>query len=153
MDEHGFRDRRLGTDRRARHTSPFAIRSLFGSRRHYRRKEDTQKYFFVDIYSPFSAGVLLFTLVLSVVDAFLTLRLVGCDIKELNPVMGFFMKLGPFQFIMAKWFFTAFGLLTLLIFKNYYLWKGKLRTAALLVILPILYLGLVSYEIYLMVNT
>ena len=153
MDEHGLRERRSGTDRRARHTSPFAIRSLFGSRRHYRRKEDTQKYFFVDIYSPFSAGVLLFTLVLSVVDAFLTLRLVGCDIKEMNPVMGFFMKLGPFQFIMAKWFFTAFGLLTLLIFKNYYLWKGKLRTAALLVILPILYLGLVSYEIYLMVNT
>lgn len=153
MDEHGFRERRSGIERRARHTSPFSIRSLFGSRRHYRRKEDAKKYFFVDIYSPFSAGVLMFTLVLSVVDAFLTIRMVGRDIKELNPVMGFFLKLGPFEFIMAKWFLTAFGLLILLIFKNYYLWKGKVRTAALLVILPILYLGLVSYEIYLMVNT
>lgn len=129
------------------------MRSLFGSRRHSRRKEDAQKYFFVDLYSSFSAGVLVFTLILSVVDAFMTLRLVGRNIEELNPVMGFFLKLGPLEFIMAKWFLTALGLFTLLIFQNYYLWKGKVRTAALLAILPILYLGLITYEILLMVKT
>ncbi|MDA8305697.1 MAG: DUF5658 family protein [Deltaproteobacteria bacterium] len=153
MDENKFIERRSGRDRRARQTSPFSIQSLFGSRRYYRRKEDAERYFFVDLYSPSSAAVLLITLVLSIVDAFLTLKLVGCRIKELNPVMCFFLKLGPVAFIMAKWFFTAFGLLTLLIFKNYYLWKGKVRTAALLGIVPILYLAIISYEVYLLVNT
>ncbi len=152
MDEPGFVERRSGTDRRARHTSPFAIRSLFGARRHYRRKADTRKYFFVDLYSPLSAAVLLITLVLSVVDAFLTLALVGRSINELNPVMAFFLELGPLQFILAKWFLTASGLLTLLIFKNYQFLNGKVRTAVFLAIVPILYLGLVFYEVYLMVN-
>ncbi len=153
MDENGFRERRSGLDRRAGHTRPFSMRSLFGSRRRFRRKEDARKYFFVDIYSPVSVGVLVFTLVLSTVDAFLTLRLLSDHVQEMNPVMAFFLKLGPLPFIMAKWGFTASGLLTLLIFQNYYLWKGKIRTAAVLAILPVLYLGLVSYEIYLMVNS
>lgn len=153
MDENGFRERRSGVERRAGQTRPFSVRSLFGSRRRFRRKEDAQKYFFVDLYSPVSAGVLVLTLALSIVDAFLTLRLLGRHVQEMNPVMAFFLKRGPLPFIMAKWAFTASGLLTLLIFQNYYLWKGKIRTAAVLAILPILYLGLVSYEIYLMVNT
>ena len=70
-------ERRSGKDRRARPTSPFTIRSLVGSRRHYRRKEDARKLFFVDLYSPLSVAVLIFTLVLSVVDAFLTLSAGG----------------------------------------------------------------------------
>lgn len=155
MDETQFeekRERRSGKDRRARPTSPFTIQSLRGSRQHFRRKEDTRKLFFVDLYSPLSVAVLIFTVGLSVVDAFLTLELVGQNAQELNPVMDFFLKLGPFQFIMAKWFLTAFGLTTLLILKNYYLWHGRVRTAALLFIFPFLYLVLVSYEILLAVK-
>lgn len=152
MDEYEFRERRSGKERRARPTSPFTIQSLIGSRRHYRRKEDARKYFFVDLYSPFSAAVLVFTLFLSVVDAFLTLRLVGQNIHELNPIMGFFLKLGPLEFIMAKWFFTAFGLITLLVLKNYYLWQGRVRAMLVLLLFPFLYLALVSYEIFLLVH-
>jgi len=96
--------------------------------------------------------LLLLTLILSIIDAFLTLNLVGQDIHELNPVMYFFLKMGPIQFIMVKWFLTAFGLIALLVLKNYYLWQGRVRTVAVLVILPFLYLMLVSYEIYMMVN-
>ncbi len=145
-------ERRSGKDRRARPTSPFTIRSLRGSRQHFRRKEDTRKLFFVDLYSPLSVAVLMFTLGLSVVDAFLTLVLVGQDAQELNPVMDFFLKLGPFQFILAKWFLTAFGLTTLLILKNYYLWQGRVKAAVLLFIFPFLYLVLVGYEIFIVVK-
>jgi hypothetical protein len=123
-----------------------------GSRRHYRRNQDARKFYFVDLYSPFSAFVLIFTLILSITDAFLTLNLVGEGVQELNPVMDFFLKLGPFQFILVKWFLTAFGLISLLVLKNYYLWQGRVRTVAVLVILPFLYLMLVSYEIYMMVH-
>ncbi len=152
MDETQFKERRSGKDRRDRPTSPFTIQSLKGSRRHYRRKEDARKHFFVDLYSPLSVAVLIFTLVLSITDAFLTLMLVGENIQELNPVMAFFLKQGPFQFIMAKWFLTVFGLTTLLIFKNYYLWQGRVKAAVLLFIFPFLYLVLVSYEILIAVK-
>ncbi len=145
-------ERRTGKDRRSRPTSPFTLQSLVGSRRHYRRTQDARKFYFVDLYSPFSVTILLFTLILSIIDAFLTLNLVGEDIRELNPVMDFFLKQGPFQFIMVKWFFTAFGLITLLVLKNYYLWQGKVRTVAVLALLPFLYLVLVSYEVFMMVH-
>jgi hypothetical protein len=152
MSDPQFEDRRLRGERRTRPTSPFTLQSLVGSRRNYRRKEDARKYFFVDLYSPLSVVLLLGTLVLSLADAFLTLRLVGGNIGEINPVMSFFLKLGPFQFIMAKWFFTAFGLTALLILKNYYLWQGRIRTVALLALFPFLYLVVVSYELYMLLN-
>ncbi len=147
MSEWPFEERRSGKDRRTRPTSPFTIQSLVGSRRHYRRKEDARKFYFVDLYSPFSVTLLVFTLILSLVDAFLTLKLVGENIQELNPVMDFFLKLGPMQFIMTKWFMTSFGLITLLVLKNYYIWQGRIRTVVALGIFPFLYLVLVIYEI------
>ena len=91
--------------------------------------------------------MLVLTLVLSIADAFLTLRLVGQDIGELNPVMDYFLRMGPFQFIMIKWFMSAFGLTTLLVLKNYYLWQGRVKVVAVLVIFPFLYLLLISYEV------
>ena len=66
--------------------------------------------------------------------------------------MDFFLKLGPFQFILVKWFLTASGLITLLVLKNYYLWQGRVRTVAVLALLPFLYLALVSYEIFMVVK-
>ena len=93
MDETQFeekRERRSGKDRRARPTSPFTIQSLRGSRQHFRRKEDTRKLFFVDLYSPLSVAVLIFTVGLSVVDAFLTLELVGQNARRVEPGYGFF---------------------------------------------------------------
>jgi hypothetical protein len=53
---------------------------------------------------------------------------------------------------MVKWLFTALGLSALLILKNYYLWQGRIRTAVVLFILPLLYLVLVSYELHLFMN-
>ena len=142
------RERRSGKDRRERPTSPFTIQSLFGSRRHYRRKEDARKLYFVDLYSPVSVAVMMCALLLSVADAFLTLKLVGGEVHELNPIMDFFLRMGPFPFIMVKWFFSAFGLLTLLVLKNYYLWQGRVKIVVLLGVLPFLYLLLVSYELF-----
>ncbi len=152
MNQDQLQERRSGNDRRCRPTSPFTLQSLVGSRRHYRRNQDARKFYFVDLYSPFSSAMLVCTVVLSIADAFLTLRLVGEDAQELNPVMDFFLKLGPLHFIMVKWFLTAFSLITLLVLKNYYLWQGRVRTEVVLALLPFLYLVLVSYEIFMVVN-
>lgn len=145
-------DRRSGRERRSTPTSPFTLQSLIGSRAHYRRKEDARKFFYVDLYSKSSVALLLSTMLFSIADAFLTLWLTGKNVGEANPVMDFFLNLGPFQFIMFKWLLTAFGLITLLILKNYYLFQGRIKIAAVLFILPCLYLLLISYEVFLVLN-
>ncbi|MFZ2446442.1 MAG: DUF5658 family protein [Syntrophobacteraceae bacterium] len=152
MNEFPFKDRRSGKDRRARPTSPFTIKSIFGSRSRFRRKEDAQRHYFVDLYSPFFFAVLLVTLLLSAADALLTIRLTASDFRELNPVMDFFLQLGPTPFILAKWVLTALGLTTLLVLKNIYLWRGRIKTAAILVLMPLLYLILVTYEIIMVMS-
>ncbi len=142
-----FPDRRSGRDRRARPTSPFTRESLLGARRAFRRKDDARKHFFVDWYDPYLLAALLGTLVLSTGDAFLTLKLVTENFQELNPVMDFFLKLGPVTFMLAKWALTTFGLVTLLILKNHYLPGSRVKTSACLLVLPLFYLVLVTYEL------
>lgn len=150
-EENGFafRERRSGKDRRAGPTSPFSINSLTGSRRASRRKEDAQKHYIVDLYSPVFLAVLVATLLLSLADAFLTLKLVGEGLNELNPVMDYFLRQGPVIFVVVKYGMTALGLLILLIVKNYCLWRGKVKTALFLFVLPVLYLCLITYEVIL----
>jgi len=152
MNELQFKERRSGRERRARPTSPFTLQSLVGSRGHYRRKEDARRFFYVDVYSKSSAALLLSTMALSIADAFLTLWLVGKNAGEVNPVMGFFLKMGPFQFILVKWLMTAFGLVVLLILKNHYVWQGRVKIVAVLFIVPLIYLVLVSYEVFMVLN-
>lgn len=91
-------------------------------------------------------ALLLFTLLLSMLDAFLTIRLIEDNFEEANPVMAFFLERGPTAFILSKWLLTTAGMTTLLILKNYYLW-GKIRTAALMVVFPLLYLMLITYQV------
>lgn len=152
MEESPLNERRSGKDRRAAPTSPFTLKSLFGYRISSRRKEDRTKYYFFDRYSPFFVVLLLVTLLLSICDAFLTMRLIGLDAQELNPVMKFFLDLGPSPFLLVKWILTVFGLLTLLVLKNFYLWGSKIKTEAILITVPFLYLTLVIYEVVLVVN-
>ncbi len=150
-DEYPFKERRSGQDRRTRKTSPFSPKSLWGSRKHFRRKQDAQRQFLVDLYSPFFMVLLVFTLCLSLADAFLTMRLMENDFRELNPVMEFCLGFGPTFFILVKAGLTTLGLVTLLILKNYYLWR-KFRTEVLLMVLPFLYLALVTYEVLMVVR-
>ncbi len=147
-----FVERRSGKDRRAKPSSPFSRFIFTGSRRGCRRKEDARVHFYVDIYSPSFILLLMFTLFLSICDALLTMRLVASHFQELNPVMDFFLKLGPVPFIIVKLVLTSFGLITLLVLKNYHFLGSRVRTAAILVLFPLLYLILVSYEIVMVIK-
>ncbi len=147
-----FNERRSGKDRRERPTSPFTLSSLFGARKHYRRKEDRKRHYFVDLYSPLVVSLLLSTMLLSLIDAFLTLRLLDANFRELNPIMDFFLEIGPTAFILVKWVLTSVGLLVLLVLKNVYFLRGKVKTAALLAVFPLLYLVLIVYELVMVMN-
>jgi hypothetical protein len=145
-------ERRRGGDRRKSPTSPLSWHSLFGSRRHNRREADRANHWYVDRYD--SASVLAFvsTLLLSVADAFLTLKLVHDGATELNPVMDFYLKAGPPPFVMAKYLLTASCLILLLVHKNYRVLAGRMATWNILYIVPFLYGLLIAYEVNLMLS-
>lgn len=111
-------DKRSGQDRRT-HKFPKLKYVLFSGRRaEVRRKEDLQHTFYFDRYSSHLFAAIVAILLLSVLDALLTLHLIGKGSTEMNPVMRFFLRFGPIAFMGAKYFLTCFGVVVLLLFRN-----------------------------------
>jgi len=67
-------------------------------------------------------------LFLSVLDALLTLHLLDNGSQELNPIMSYFLKYGPFVFLVAKYFLTCTGIIILLLFRNAFLKRSATHT-------------------------
>ena len=117
-DDSGFDEQRSGKDRRT-HRFPKLKYLLFAGRRaHARREEDWQGTFYFDRYSSNIFTAIVLILLLSVLDALLTLYLIDHGSTELNPVMSYFLKHGPFFFMGAKYFLTCVGVVILLLFRN-----------------------------------
>jgi hypothetical protein len=143
---------RRRNDRRTSPTSPVSWSSLSGSRRRIRRKEDRANHFYVDRYDPATVLAFLCTLLLSVADAFLTLKLVHAGATELNPVMDFYLRAGPLPFLMAKYLLTASCLILLLVHKNCRVLAGRITTSNILFTMPFLYGLLIAYEMNLILS-
>ena len=139
-------ERRSGIDRRQKAVFPWSLESFRGSRRYERRWEDRRKGYYVDRYSRRIGMVVLITVILSIVDALLTLHLVSLGAQEINPVMDFMLTKGPYAFLAVKYILTAVGLLLLLIHKNYRVYRERIPVRLLLVILPLFYVLLIGYE-------
>ncbi len=99
----------------------------------------------MDWYSPalfaFAVGIVL----LSVVDALLTLHLLSNGAWEANPVMAFFLEHGVAGFVVAKMVLTVTPLLLLTALSNYALFS-RLRIATLFPMLFFGYQVLIVYE-------
>jgi len=117
-DDAGFDEQRSGKDRRA-HRFPKLKYLLFAGRRaSVRREEDWHGTFYFDRYSSNIFAAIVLILLLSVLDALLTLFLIDHGSTELNPVMSYFLEHGPFVFMGAKYFLTCVGVVILLLFRN-----------------------------------
>ena len=117
-DRFGCDDKRSGKDRRT-HRFPKLRYLLFAGRRaHVRREEDWHGTFYFDRYSSSIFAAIVLILLLSVLDALLTLYLLDRGSTELNPVMAYFLTYGPFVFMGAKYFLTCMGVVILLLFRN-----------------------------------
>ena len=111
-------EKRSGEDRRT-HRFPKLRYLLFpGRRTKVRRKEDLDHTFYFDRYSSSLFAAIVAILLLSVLDALLTLHLISVGSTELNPVMSYFLEYGPFVFMGVKYFLTCFGVVILLLFRN-----------------------------------
>jgi hypothetical protein len=142
-------ERRLGIDRRG--ASRLSLRSLLwgGRREMIRRREDRQKWAYVDRYQQSLFGVIVIILFLSVVDAILTLLLIGHGAVEVNPVMAFYLDLGPYAFLAVKYALTSTGLVILVLFRGSFLKPIRMSAGAFLYVILAAFLGVVSWEIYL----
>ena len=121
---------------------------MFGyllSRRVSSRRADQGEHLFEDSHHPWLFFLALGIMVLSCVDALLTLQLLSRGMVEVNPVMVVMMDHGTTVFVISKVTITALAILTLVAlsrvkFLNY------LRTGLLLTLFFCLYCCLVCYE-------
>ena len=117
-DRSGFDEKRSGKDRRTRRFPKLKDLLFAGRRSRARREEDLHGTFYFDRYSSRIFAAIVLILLLSVLDALLTLYLLNNGSTELNPVMSYFLQYGPFVFMGAKYFLTCMGVVILLLFRN-----------------------------------
>ena len=145
-------DRRSGYDRRE--NQGFSMRLLIGNgkRRTIRRREDRDRIFLVDQYSPILFATIVAILFLCIIDALLTLYLLNHGAYEINPIMAYLMKIGPFQFFIFKYALTFVATFCLFMFRAVIIRKFNVSTHSLLHLIAWLYVMMVAWELYLVYN-
>ena len=140
---------RSGIDRRK--NPRISIRSLMGvgNRRIIRRQEDRSIIFLVDLFSPKLFFPIVAILFFSVMDALLTLFLIGHGAYETNPIMAYYLNIGPYYFFTVKYLLTSLGVIILLIFRNLKFRIFKISASALLYLIAGIFIVVVVWEIYL----
>ena len=144
-----YSEKRSGKDRRVRKLPMVKYIFLPGRRHQARRHEDGSKFFFFDRYSSKLFAAIVLILLLSILDALLTLYLIGHGFLEINPVMAYFLKLGPFVFMGAKYFLTSIGVVILLIYKNVFLSKPNFHVELLFSYIIVAFSTVILWELYL----
>ena len=87
------------------------------------------------------------TLVLCIVDACLTIFLVGRGAWEANPLMRYALSVSYEYFLLSKYFLTAFGLLFLFLNGKKRVFGGLFMVEEIAGGIVLFYEGLVIYEI------
>jgi hypothetical protein len=141
-------DRRSGIERRK--SSGLNLRSLIygGNRIQIRRQDDRERIFFVDQYSPKLFIAIVVVLFLCVIDALLTLFLIGHGAYETNPILACLLDVGPYTFFIPKYVVTIVAISGLLILKNTGIRHFNISTRQLLFFIAGLYSIVVAWELY-----
>lgn len=142
---------RAATDRRA-----FSWRTVFfgfaRSRRHNFRRAEEPEVLFIDWHHPWlfflSVGIML----MSCLDAFMTLQLIERGMVEVNPVMAVVIGQGTAVFAASKLFMTGTGVLAL-VFLAKARFMNRVRTGLFLTIFFSFYACLVCYEFIFLLRT
>ena len=108
-------ERRSGHDRRTKHIPFFKFLFFGGKRQKLRRIGDGRRITVFDYYQPTLLVAILVVLCLSLLDAALTLILLDKGAVELNPVMQYYITLGPAVFVLVKYSLTALALVIMLV--------------------------------------
>ena len=114
----GDTELRSGRDRRRRVFPLLRFLIWGGRRRGVRRAADLHRIVILDRYSPKLFISVVGILLLSLFDGLLTLYLIEHGSTELNPLMDYFLKKGPFIFAVAKYTLTSIAVVIFVIVAN-----------------------------------
>lgn len=147
----GYRaDNRESAERREFSWRTFVFGYLRSRRRRHRRSEEPNTTF-IDWHHPWLFFLAIGIMLLSTLDAFLTLQLLGRGAMEVNPVMAAVIGHGHFTFAVTKMLLTGCGILMLVFMSRSRLFNF-VRTGLLLTVFFTLYACLVCYEFLLMLR-
>lgn len=137
---------RRNADRRLQPTRPW-IGTMGPLRRtHGRRKSDHSGY--VDRYSRRDVALILTIFVMNVGDAFFTMLWLDRGGKEANPVMDFFLDIGPGAFLIQKCIVVGIWLVALLVHKNFRFARiGLYISFAAYAVLMVIHFGIIALGI------
>ncbi len=99
-------ERRSKQDRRRVSTRPLSRHSLLGRRKTARRQEEDSNYY-VDRYEPRYLILISLILILCILDAYFTLRIIDLGGKELNRFMLVFLNTNAVAALVFKYLVTA----------------------------------------------
>ena len=143
-------ERRSGYDRRYRQLGILSKYWLTGRRAGGRRDEDKQRAHRIDRHSSKTLAVILLIVILSVIDAILTLHLVDHGATELNPVMNYYLGHGPLAFFWVKYMLTSAALIIILTNKTAYLFNTRFQVKILFVVFLVPFVLVIQWELYLL---
>lgn len=137
-------DKRAASDRRT-----FGWRTVvFGftrSRRHNFRRDDEPNVLFIDRHHPWLFFLAVGTMLMSGVDAVMTLQLIDRGMVEVNPLMAAMLGHGTVYFAISKMLLTGVGILAL-VFLAKARFLNRVRTGLFLTLFFSFYACLVCYE-------
>jgi hypothetical protein len=142
--------RELAVDRRRNTWRTFAGAVVHRRRVVRRRDGDSDTAHYVDVHEPYLFYVAVGALLLCVADAFFTMTLINFyGSTELNPVMDYFIKTDIKVFFIVKFGLTSFGIMFLVIHKNFRLFN-RISGYHILHASLIVYAVLVGYELFML---
>jgi len=121
---------------------------LFGfmrSRRHVLRREIDADVLFIDWHHPWLFFLAVGTMLMSCMDAFMTLQLLNRGMVEANPVMAALLGQGTTTFAVSKMLMTGTSIL-ILVFLAKARFLNRFRTGLILTAFFSIYACLVCYE-------
>ena len=142
-------ERRSGKDRRK--TTRPVVQSLYrgGKREIVRRREEQNRLFLADRYNQAIFGAIVLILFFSVLDALLTLFLIGHDATELNPIMAYYINVGPYTFLFVKYLLTSVAVVILLLCQNAFLRTMRIYARSLFYLIAAAFMSVVVWELFL----
>ncbi len=120
-------------------------------RRTYRRGDETEV-LFTDWHHPWLFFLAVGTMIVSGLDAFLTLQLIDRGMVEINPVMSAIIGQGTRAFAISKMLITGTGILAL-VFLSKARFLNRIRVGAFLTMFFSFYACLVCYEFVFLLQT
>lgn len=143
----GADERRARPDRRNLSWRTFVHGSLTPRRRNHRRGHESES--LVDWHEPHLLFLAIMILLLSVTDAFLTLRLIDLGAHEANPVMSFVLERTPQLFALIKMALTGAGLVVLVALARARVFR-VIRISNIIHWCMLGYVALIVYETFLL---